>query len=463
MCFLSLLYQLALPPVIGLADNGDYLRVAGPSGIYHLPTGKGLHFDYFQRYYRYDQPRKQEFVSAHIYIVKSARLLNTLFGSKYQFDIVYLGILQALILSVGIYIILLHLSRLNLLTFILGGVYALFVLTDTTQALFFNSFYTESSGLCSMMILIALILVAADSKPSIPKFLLATIFYFGMVIFLSYVKVQYVILSIPFSIVYLLTIRKMKWPIQLAAWLIAIIAVAVSFNGVAKRVPDHMNAANIYNLVFKEFLTWSDDPAQTAKELGISEEYIIYADTVAYNPDSGFNEKPLQGQLKWLGRDGTIKFLLRHPDCLYYILSRAAPTFWNSRLEYLGDYTSDSGMQPRAQAYKFPLWSEFSGRALNPPLFWFFAVVIISIIINLYALIKHAWGTKYEALFLIQSLFIVVCLSQLTISIFGDGTYEIAKHLFLGRIAADGLIFFIIGILISRIYPTPRPQNRPAS
>ena len=78
-----LLFQLAFPPILGLADNGDYWRIQSTVGIYYpsyqsqslgeLPPKDYFIFEYVQRFYRLDQPISQPWVTSQILTVQSGQ------------------------------------------------------------------------------------------------------------------------------------------------------------------------------------------------------------------------------------------------------------------------------------------------------------------------------------------------------------------------------------------------------
>src|SRR3954468_24659179 len=86
-----LIYQLMVPPVVGLADQGDYARLLGP---FHLgpvaQTPEERYYRYFNRTYKNDPTFKLpgwEIYSTQDLFVGSAVLLNKLISRDGVLDI----------------------------------------------------------------------------------------------------------------------------------------------------------------------------------------------------------------------------------------------------------------------------------------------------------------------------------------------------------------------------------------
>ncbi len=445
--FASLFYQLIIPPTLGLADNGDFLRVSGPAGIYHEQATGSAKFEYFRRFYHYNKPSDHGYKTSHITATKIATIVDKLRADKDTFDITTLGLIQSLVISIAVYILMSQLYVKDKITFFLGAFFSVLVLTDTTHAVFLNSFFAESTGYTSFVLLIALLVFSGRGENAKIRDWGSMLLFYITLLFFCYAKAQYAVLAVPFCIVFVIVTRKKKFTFQLLSWLIAICVIAGAMNDITGRVHPVLNTANLYNLVFKEFLTWSDDPAATAKELGISEKYIEYAGTDAFNPKGGFRTKMLQRELNRIGRKATMKFMLNHPDCTFWILKRAENQIWQSRLKYMGNFTSDTGKEPQSQSYAFSLWSSFRESVFKPPIIFLGVLILLNTIFGIIMLLR-VWGSKYEIIFLVQILFVIVWTSQIAISVLGDGTYEFAKHLFIGRIAGDCLFLYLAGIII---------------
>ena len=380
---------------------------------------------------------------------KAARKINTWFVDGGRFDLVTLGVLQATLLAAAAGLLVYQLARLSLFFGVLGASFVFFVLADSTHACFLNSLFTEPAGLIALVALAGLILplprVSRHPRWSciyVGTFLLATLF-------LSFAKIQYAPLAFPLGIACVIATRQSRRHFQIGSALLVALTIVASARDLDRRVPGDLWRANLYNLVFSDILPYAEDPSQVLRELGLSDEFRAFSGTYAYHPKSGRWIPGLRKELDRMGRLGLVTFLARHPKYLFSMLSvgRKAQGIWNSRLDYLGNFTQEPGIAPRAQSWAFAGWSSLRSRLFGSSLFSFGLLLGVSSILAVWRLIK-TWNSDRETIYWLQLLLVFVAGGQLLICLLGEGTYELAKHFFLGRVAADALCFFLLGYLI---------------
>ena len=95
-----MLWQLFSPPIIGLADQGDFLKLLGPLGYAPVPKGPEHKYSYVTRRYvedrSYRAPRFEQLTSEIIF-AKSAIALHNLIASPKTFDITLFGFLHMML------------------------------------------------------------------------------------------------------------------------------------------------------------------------------------------------------------------------------------------------------------------------------------------------------------------------------------------------------------------------------
>src|SRR5206468_2285737 len=86
---LIIIYQVFIPPVMGMADNGDFERVRRPNGIYRMPTEETeQRFDYLVVKFGMSESRApMYYFTSTQYFVALARWLNVHFISRDVFDV----------------------------------------------------------------------------------------------------------------------------------------------------------------------------------------------------------------------------------------------------------------------------------------------------------------------------------------------------------------------------------------
>ncbi|HEX4884838.1 MAG TPA: hypothetical protein VFX05_11915, partial [Casimicrobiaceae bacterium] len=95
-----LVNQLLVPPIIGLADNGDYGRLWNQFGIHStLPEGNTRYFGHVVRDWLVDPAKAWDtgFASPDVELVKVAMHVNPLFALPGHFDIRSLAVVRILL------------------------------------------------------------------------------------------------------------------------------------------------------------------------------------------------------------------------------------------------------------------------------------------------------------------------------------------------------------------------------
>src|SRR5579864_6852333 len=90
-------YQLFIPPIVGLADQGDFARIIGRFG--YAPEDKSATIAFVARKYVRDPASRLpewEQPSSEYLFVGAAILLNKLFSRDGKLDIVMIGAVHAL-------------------------------------------------------------------------------------------------------------------------------------------------------------------------------------------------------------------------------------------------------------------------------------------------------------------------------------------------------------------------------
>ena len=166
-------YLLFIPPVVGIADNGDFARLTIPFGLRHSPH----YFKIVERDYTYMSPgdfaqlskdNPQSFCSEYI-PVAAALAISSLVSKTGVFDIRFLGLVHATLFLAGVYALLFACSALPVRLQLLIGTLILLVLTDATYIAWFNSMYQDAATLVFTLIAIAVgaqVIAAARFDPA---------------------------------------------------------------------------------------------------------------------------------------------------------------------------------------------------------------------------------------------------------------------------------------------------------
>ena len=162
----AIAYQLFIPPVIGMADNGDFARIAQSFDIVHI-NGKpeDRFFRYFESKWRFDPGSRwiSGFLTSESVLVALSLPINKLFSRDGLFDLRCLGFVHFAILLIAAWLFIVYSRQLRpLARFLFLGLLCL-IFTDAGYIAYFNSFYSEPSSFIFLFCALALLLLTFQS------------------------------------------------------------------------------------------------------------------------------------------------------------------------------------------------------------------------------------------------------------------------------------------------------------
>ncbi len=150
-----LAYQLFIPPVVGLADQGDFIRTIGRFSYGPQHHGS-LEYDYVEPKYvadpHYRSPYWEQANSEYLF-VGAALLFNKLVSKDGALDITVMGLTHALAFM-AVFARLLWVGRRHR-AYPLVWIATLAALTDAGYAVYWNSFYQEAASCIFLLLLMA--------------------------------------------------------------------------------------------------------------------------------------------------------------------------------------------------------------------------------------------------------------------------------------------------------------------
>ena len=428
-------WQLFVPPIIGLADQGDFVLLLGPLGYAPQPTGPEHKYWYLTRTFvrdpsyrapRWDQP------SSEIIPATAAVFLNRVFGDPQKFDLTLFGWMHAVLFLIA-FARLLYVTRRLVLHRIIWWI-ALLVLTDVGYVAYWNSLYREPASCLWLLFLLAESVAICDRDSlSIGAALRWGIF---ATLFVT-AKVQNVPLAIPLA-AYGLT---MAWHATARAprWIAIAGALAVLASGIQiyrSRLPAPA-VTNLYNVVFFGILPDSSDPAADLRALGLDPVYVKYSGTLAWTEGTGVGDGYLVNALQ--ERVSSIKlasFYLMRPTRLWKRVETELQVAFSLRPEFCGNFDQSAGRFPGARSHAIALWSYFHERWLSQ----IGAVLLGALLLAPVGGIALLW-TKPVLPGLRRWIELAICLSVCCLmafaaAAFGD-TWDSVKHLYIFNLLLD--------------------------
>jgi len=371
------IYQLFVPPLIGIADNGDFARLRYPNGLSRIPTeDHDQRFNYlYSKYAIVPEPEVGIYyfhTSSHLF-VGAARWLNVHLISPEVFDIRVLAALYMICFLLGIYLVLIF-SRQFAFHWRCLFAAALFVMyTDTAYTAYFNSFYSEPTALAALIVIVGCSLLLMAGRAGF----IALAGYFaaaGLLITAKPMYVPFAALFIPFGI-YLTRFVSFKYRYGLTAAVSCVLMVlAVAYQAIT---PEWLRMKASYIAIFSVLLPDSPNPESDLLALNLRPEWIRYIGTSPYDADGPVETDP-EFRKEFTNRVRTLtipKFLFKRPAQLYRVASHIAPQLVTTLPPYAGFYEESSGKPPRT---KPPApWSRIRAR-IFPASLWMMILYFVS-------------------------------------------------------------------------------------
>jgi hypothetical protein len=421
--------QLLIPPVIGLANNGDFSKIIGR---FALEPGRGDWSDsfvYVTGKYRV-QPRSywnSGLVSSELFLTAIAVTVSRLVPPARQFDIRWMGAAHGIILLLAFWLAFLAARPLPFRRAAAFLALVVLIFTDVCYASYLNSFYMDTAALLGLLLMT---FAACACLMRWPEPAMVALFLAGALMFVTS-KSQHALFAVIPAGMAVLCIKQKRLAISVAAACIA--AAAVTWMLTPRDYP----APPLYSVIFDKILPPSDTIEQDLAELGLDETYRKFVGSHAYSPNSPINDtRWLHEFLNRTSYGAVARFYFRHPDrmgrILYGDLRKEGPS---NRAPNLGNYRREDGKAPGAKANHFDAWSRLRSSLFrwwpSHAIAWYAVALVFSCVSLLYLTDERS---KRLSLLLLMILLLgggEYVLSSLTDSC------ETHRHLFLFHAATD--------------------------
>ena len=457
-----LTYQLLLPPIVGLADNGDFARIMNPRGI-SAPPG-----DEHDRYFNWIIPRyridpesrwwRGSFLSSETVFVLLSRPVARLISPPGEYDLRAIGLAHGVGFLTVLSLALVAARPLGAVLRILLVALLLLVFTDVGYLAYFNSFYSEPASLIFLFASLALALLSFERKGHSNWLFLG--FLLASALFLC-AKPQ----NSPLAPLFGFLAIRLSHEKQRTRWrgLGAVTAAGfclLSFAYLAQ-TPVPMRQAYLYDVVFYEMLRNSPDPRADLAALGLPEEFDRFVGTSAFHRGAPIWDPAFQKKFFGQVRATTVAgFYLERPDRLWNAFERAARHAFRMRPENLGNFEKATGLPPASQSQAFSLWSGIKER-FAPGSLWF---LIVFLGVNLGVAFATRRGARADLLCFACEIWVVLILIaafQFALCAGGEGDFSLIKHLFLFQAAVD-LLFLALCLRTANVIPALIARRRPS-
>ncbi|MDF4187732.1 hypothetical protein PV941_01390 [Ligilactobacillus salivarius] len=460
-------YLLFVSPINGYADNGDFARVIYINGIYPLDIKNYHYTTYLTQHYGlfkyYNEHTAMLFSSQGIF-VKLAILLNKLFYSKTIFDIRFMGLVYYVFYLGAIYLLTLALTnskKRENVDYVIALI-IVFVFSDSSLTLYFNSFFAEPIMIISMMYITSSLLLLMKRYFTHDWCMLAV--YFLASVALITVKQQnaplalsLVVVTIGIYFVYRNKLYRLLIPISCLILLGSGIATYVM-------ITDQFSNINSYQSMTRGVMLKEQDPGNSLEKGGISRQYgllkgDIYTQTYAATSIKSKNitkDFIPKYNFAWI-----LKYYLTHEQQFNEMLDVAARDGYLVQIKAVGDFTKKSGAKPHQQVQYFTLYGAMM-KAFFPKKFAFYMTLCV-VLVALYIVI-FIISVKSNEMESAIKVFMVIGYTTMVIGTFitavvGDGDADLAKHLLMVPLSLNLIFLQIISDVLHHNFWHPSREG----
>ncbi len=362
LCAVILLFALFVPGFIGMANNGDFPKVAGPLCMGGADNGAD-NFVYFEPDYlrgpKYCYDPKMP--SSEIAVAWLASSLERIAGDPRRFDIRWIGALHAALFFAFYGAVLLLLRSLATVPRIVLSLAALWIFADIGTLAYFNSFYSDTAAILGGLMATMLAIHVAISRQR--TWLALALFGAAALLFVTSKGQHGALGFVPAGFAAVLAWRARDLRTRTAAAVVAAAVAAASVWTVAA-TPAWYEAQARFNLIFFYLAKNSPNPARTLHELGLNDSDLRYVGMNSFVP-GGPMDDPAYSQ-RFRARStygGVLRFYARNPSIalgeLWRVMREEA---WQRRPQNLSNFPRSYGRPAGARSERFASWSALRSR-----------------------------------------------------------------------------------------------------
>jgi len=442
-------WQLFIPPIVGLADQGDFVRILGPLGYAPQPKGPEHKYWYVTPTYvsdpTYRAPQWEE-ITSELLPLRVGLFLNRLSGHADSFNIRFIGAIHTTLFLVALFC--LFNAAATIPGYRLLWIAAVFVLTDVGYVAYWNSLYTEPASCYWFLFFLAeSISFCTVRKISIASAVRWSIFAVLWIL----AKTQNAPLCIPLGAYGLvLACRNIDNRVR-SGFLVGVVAVLLAGTVMYRSRLLALRMTNLYNMIFYAILPESDNPAGDLKALGLNPDYVKYSGTLPWSDNTGVGDGRLvNAVLEKVTPITVVRFYLHRPRRLMKHMKLVLASALSLRPDFCGNFEKSAGKPPGAKSNSFSLWSYIHERWLSALGVYLIGSLVLVPMVGILILIGkhknlHASVRCWSELGICLS---ACCAVAFFSAAFGDA-WENIKHQFQFNLLLDTCLVFGLAALIT--------------
>lgn len=444
---------LFVPPVIGMADNGDFYRIISQNDLYHLSNdSQDIFFGYFDKDYgvfKYNNELGRTLISTQSIFIKVAVFIDELIWKDNIFDIRVLALLYIIIQAFAIYFItkvLLKDIKNNKYKLLIVALVT-FVFSDTAYIAYYNSFYGEAVNISCFLFSIGILLYMCRYN----KFNIHNLILFGISTYLLLgSKQQLSPIGILASILMIRIIfLKKDIKIRIVSSILAIL-LTISSIYYYKSIEGDFDYINRYHAMTRGALLFEGNPDEILGKFNIYDQYSLLENEIFFQEIPmihPYDERLMEDFYSNYSVFSILGYYIKNPKALIKMTSFAFKNSYAIRPKVMGNYEKSVGKPYGAKSNFFTLWSTFKEGVVPKGLIVSCIYILIFLIIS-FKRYRNAYLSKNNNEFIFQDTLLyalLIGLSQIFISIIGAGDADLAKHVFIYNLSFDLILIFLIG------------------
>ncbi|MGC6767635.1 hypothetical protein [Enterococcus sp. LJL51] len=454
---------LFIPPINGLADNGDYFMMLNKNNLYIQNPETYPYNDYFQNIYgirQYFNQTDTGFFSTNQLFITAALWLNQLFFSTRLFDLRFLGAIYLVALLPAIYLITHSFSfGMNKKRGYFLAVIIALTLGDGSYIIYFNSFYPEAAAYIGLLYFCGFLYYYFRVKVSPYGFfvtiLLAIILFAG-----AYQQYFFLVIGVVVTALGLLFYSlSATQRLTLLATLIGLVGLTVS---IYAATPDMTHQRDAYHSVNRGLILNAEKPGEILAGGEINPQYGLLKGSSYYDEYSPIplNSEALKENLIkkstyiWV----TASYLANF-DELPALLKIGVQDMYLVKPTELGNYLQKDSSQPGQQTLFYTLFNRIKAAVFPKDFRFFFLFSFVLLVvygIGFYQGLKQKQEWLCFRFFFILGLIVNFFLTFILAVIY-EGDADFTRHLFLASVYFDILLLiFIADLLGGRLWADER-------
>lgn len=445
-----LIWQLFIPPVLSVADDNDFQKLAGRYCLGQDPRTGPVLFDYTNLHWRLsdhaciDWPQRTAAEAPFVL----AMGLNRVSGSRSEFDLRWMGAVYGALFIAGFFW-LQHVLAAAPRTFslVFQGSYLL-AICNAVYIPWFNTFYFDALTLACLTGAVAGLCVVTLRPDTREITIVISGFWLALVAGSKSQHAPVALLAIPLFWLPLIRLRRLPvWPRAVSTALI-VAGAAVSLG----TVPASYRGMAPFNVLFYRILPGVPEPARYIAETRIPPAWLRYIGQHTFTPNSPLATAAGQAKFaEWFDPTDLIRFYIRHPQFAWRLAeinltegSRDRVRMRTGAIEHrLGNYERSSQKPPQSLSYFFCIWPVIKEAAIagRPCIYLTWILIVLC---AAWTLAPRIPGIRLVLTFFSGAMVVAWGITML------DGL-DAGRHLLIFNFLLDLLVCADVSLLIERL------------